>query len=616
MGGDLRVNVLDPCILIGDVFEQLAMMRDESVHCVVTSPPYWALRDYGTGDWRGGDECCAHARPITNMNFGFNERWGQGAGDRKQERKSEQQYGQTCEKCGAERVDQQLGLERVPDCQGWATGEPCDECFICRMVAVFREVRRVLRPDGTVWLNIGDSYASKTRGSDAGWDKSRLSNPGSVQKRQAASLRKTGERHRGKEVGLKEKDLVGIPWSLAFALRADGWWLRRDNIWAKRNPMPESTQDRTTSAHEYVFTLAKSARYFFDGDAIREPAAWERWGDQTVPKHNGTATKTGWMQPRTIADLRALAKMPAGWSTLEGAHGSIHPHGRDKGHRKTFRGGGAYVNNHAFQDGADVENDSVGNDLGGHLGRNKRSVWEEPDDHEELAAHLAELFLECLRAGDSLADTVWSIATEPFGEAHFATFPTRLVEPCVKAGTSERGVCPDCEAPWERVISIDYERAHGHGEHSRTGKRRDMRRDATSNGNGGGGMPRLDKLVETTGWRPTCACYDDLYRARSPRPRASKRWQNLTWWERARARAGDPSWTTTPAVVLDPFAGACTTLLVARRLNRASVGIELNEEYAELGRRRLERWWDKPRTRPTPVPAGQLLLLAEGGDDG
>jgi site-specific DNA-methyltransferase (cytosine-N4-specific) len=138
----------DFTLFVGDALETLREFADESVHCCVTSPPYWGLRDYGTGSWEEGDPDCDHARPATTMNVGFNERWGQGAGQRKQERKSDGQYAVICEKCGARRVDQQLGLEPTP-------GE-----YVEKMVAIFREVRRVLRADGTCWLNLGDSYVS------------------------------------------------------------------------------------------------------------------------------------------------------------------------------------------------------------------------------------------------------------------------------------------------------------------------------------------------------------------------------------------------------------------------------------------------------------------------
>lgn len=177
-------------ILNCDVMEGLRQLADQSVHCVVTSPPYWGLRDYG--------------------------------------------------------IPGQIGLEPTPD------------AFVARLVDVFREVNRVLRDDGTLWLNLGDSYAGHNL---PGW------RPGNETKNGGVS-NKNGV---GYVAGLKPKDLVGIPWRVAFALQADGWWLRQDIIWAKPNPMPESVTDRCTKAHEYVFLLSKSERYHYDHEAIQEP---------------------------------------------------------------------------------------------------------------------------------------------------------------------------------------------------------------------------------------------------------------------------------------------------------------------------------------------------------
>jgi DNA modification methylase len=196
-------------IRTGDCLDLLRSMPAESVHCCVTSPPYWGLRDYGTARWEGGDAECEHVRlkrgdhsTIDGGNY-----------------QSREIYREACGKCGAVCVDGQLGLERTP------------EEYIAKMVEVFRELRRVLRNDGTLWLNIGDCYQGGNRGTFG---------------------------------DLKPKDLVGIPWMLAFALRADGWWLRQDIIWSKPNPMPESVTDRCTKAHEYLFLLTKSARYYFN----------------------------------------------------------------------------------------------------------------------------------------------------------------------------------------------------------------------------------------------------------------------------------------------------------------------------------------------------------------
>jgi hypothetical protein len=193
----------DFTLYVGDALDVLRGLPDESVHCCVTSPPYWGLRDYG--------------------------------------------------------VDGQLGLEATP------------EEYVARMVAVFAEVRRVLRSDGTCWLNIGDSYTSGGRDYRVADSKGDASGNARAMETRAAV-----------PAGLKPKDLVGIPWRLTFALQADGWYLRSDIIWSKPNPMPESVTDRPTKAHEYLFLLTRSARYFYDAEAIAEPAEW--YGPNGRPK--------------------------------------------------------------------------------------------------------------------------------------------------------------------------------------------------------------------------------------------------------------------------------------------------------------------------------------------
>jgi DNA modification methylase len=188
-------------IIPGDCIEGLRTLPDASVHCCVTSPPYWGLRDYGH--------------------------------------------------------DGQIGLESTP------------EAYVARMVEVFREVRRVLRDDGTCWLNLGDSYAANaaTKKNPAklsgGFESCRGSDTPTLNTDQQGRIAYRGG-------GIKAKDLIGIPWRVAFALQADGWWLRQDIIWHKPNPMPESVRDRCTKAHEYVFLLTKSERYFYDAEAVSE----------------------------------------------------------------------------------------------------------------------------------------------------------------------------------------------------------------------------------------------------------------------------------------------------------------------------------------------------------
>jgi len=209
-------------VVVGDCIESMRSMPESSVQCCVTSPPYWGLRDYGH--------------------------------------------------------DGQIGLEETPD------------AYVERMVEVFREVRRVLRDDGTLWLNLGDSYAAQRSGTampaetlaggSGGQAVGGRGNrgrgdvePDAVDGR-ARREAGTGPSHRdAAAIGLKHKDLVGIPWRVAFALQADGWWLRQDIIWHKPNPMPESVTDRCTKAHEYVFLLTKSARYYYDAEAVSEPYA-------------------------------------------------------------------------------------------------------------------------------------------------------------------------------------------------------------------------------------------------------------------------------------------------------------------------------------------------------
>ncbi len=213
-------------ILTGDCRETLKTLADESVHCCVTSPPYWGLRDYGHDD--------------------------------------------------------QIGLEPTPD------------EYVAQLVAVFREVRRVLRDDGVLFLNLGDSYFGGGYANHAINGERWLDEHGGDRRasRQQDRIRANP--------GLKPKDLVGIPWRVAFALQADGWWLRSDIIWAKRNPMPESVTDRPTSAHEHVFLLAKSRRYFYDGDAIKE---------RSVSDHD---SRNGYARPEQVS--RGGRGQTAGWT--------------------------------------------------------------------------------------------------------------------------------------------------------------------------------------------------------------------------------------------------------------------------------------------------------------
>ncbi len=333
---------------------------DESIDCVVTSPPYWGLRDYG--------------------------------------------------------LDNGIGLEATP------------EDFCANMVEVFREVWRVLKPTGTVWMNLGDVYG--------------------------------------------DKQLLGIPWRVAFALQADGWYLRSDIIWSKPNPMPESVSDRPTKAHEYIFLLTKNPRYYYDADAIREAngheADWNNYGGQGLITHptgldrNKIDLAEGFSQPKVMPN-------------------ATHPNGR-----------------------------------------NKRTVWE--------------------------------IATQPYPEAHFATYPEKLVEPCILAGTSEKGVCAECGKPWERITEkvLDYTSRTSPPNKGRVVNRSNGNDKAAHMTHDGFILNRTSTIIRL-GWQPTCECNAEIV----------------------------------PATVLDPFVGSGTTLSVAQRLGRRGVGTDLNLEYLALASKRL-----------------------------
>lgn len=235
-------------ILLGDNRDTLKTLPDQSVQCVVTSPPYWGLRDYGTATWLGGDPECSHRRETKKSDKtitghkNFDDMLGVG----------DAIYKDSCPRCGATRKDSQVGLEVTP----------LD--YVQQLCDIFDEVWRVLKDDGTLWLNLGDTYSSY---------KDSKAVPDSLRSGDGTAVPTAANRNPEalKSVGLKHKELVGIPWRVAFELQSRGWYLRQDIIWAKPNPMPESVKDRCTKSHEYIFLLTKRPNYYFDYLAIREP---------------------------------------------------------------------------------------------------------------------------------------------------------------------------------------------------------------------------------------------------------------------------------------------------------------------------------------------------------
>ena len=375
-------------------------LADKSVHCCVTSPPYFGLRDYG--------------------------------------------------------VSGQIGLEKTP------------EEFVAKMVAVFREVRRVLKDDGTLWLNLGDSYAS---------GKGSCFNPGGGTSSLGKDRKAAGAHplHRGNksdliDQGRKPKDLLGIPWLVAFALQADGWYLRSDIIWSKPNCMPGSQRDRPTMAHEHIFLLTKKPRYFYDHEAVKEKSAGVSGGDSFGKQSQDVSG--------TMAQSRKF-------------------------------------------------------DRPDYATRAKRSVW--------------------------------TVPSHAFKGAHFATFPPKLILPCIQAGTSEKGACPACGNQWARVTG---EKVAAPGRGSGNAERKIGASDRT-NTHIGSSFPWKPTDTPTTGWRPTCKC------------------------------GLDPI----PSTVLDPFSGAGTTALVCHRLGRSAVGIELSPKFIRMAQERIERDSDRKQVKTRSVPS-------------
>ncbi len=262
-------------------------------------------------------------------------------------------------------VDGQIGLEPTPD------------EFVAELVAVFREVRRVLRDDGTLWLNLGDSYATR-------WASARSEGRGGLTDNER-------ERHGPPPAGFKNKDLIGIPWRVAFALQADGWYLRQDIIWHKPNPMPEPVRDRCTKAHEYVFLLSKSERYYWDVEAMQEPATGQLPGNVN-PVKGARAYADGATEHRTKTGLHAYAE-------------------RQRSKRDSFK-----------RDGSKRAEVIPGQSVGTHR----------PDRPESEY----DVFTRNRRS-------VWTVATRPYKGAHFATFPPALIEPCVLAGAPFDGLVLD-----------------------------------------------------------------------------------------------------------------------------------------------------------------------------
>jgi DNA modification methylase len=416
-----------------DVFDGLAAMPEKSVHCCVTSPPYWALRDYGTAKWEGGNNpSCEHkVRERVTLNKG-----PAGVVGPRSQGHQQEGFKSQCPRCGAKRIDRQLGQEATP------------QEFVATLVRVFAGVHRVLRDDGVLFVNLGDSYADKSR--------------------------------------------CLIPERFVIAMQEFGWYVRDIIVWHKPAPMPVSVRDRCTPAWEPIYQFTKSPRYFWDQEAVKVKSA--------------TAGKP--------------IKMADGWDTAPGSHGAFHRQGREAGR-----------------------------------------------------------YTGAVQAATANPRNVWRISTEPMKAKHYAAFPSELPTRCIKAATSERGVCSRCLAPWVRVVErkrvatrpgedskvLNVEKICIAQASSRPGCDVEKNwRNSTL-----GGTPQQTQTVD---WQPTCQCNAD----------------------------------TIPATVLDPFSGAGTTCLAAARLGRHGIGLELNPEYVTLSIQRIETELAKHAAKTTMVRSAKV----------
>lgn len=453
-------------ILNADVMDALREMPDESVHCAVTSPPYFGLRAYLPADH--------------------------------------------------------------PDKAREIGSEPTLDEHIARLVEVMREVRRVLRSDGICWLNYGDAYCNTDKWGGGG------GNTGKQTVRDDGEVPSWACRKRKQpEPDLKPKDLMLIPFRLALALQADGWWVRSRLPWLKPNGMPSSVEDRPGTSVEEIFMLTKSPRYFYDGEAIKQVAKYPAGPNapdkvrspqgQGFTRRNKNEQSFGQMaeagaSPRAGFNDRWKAKVAEDRKALPGPTYQRHAASieggqslqRDPDGQRAFRQVDAFFS--AIGDVSGVVADGDGN---------------------MLALH---------------------VATQPFAEAHFATFPPKLIEPLILAGTSERGCCSHCGAPFERVVEKVFvpqpDVSLARGVRGAGGQKPMAEEDGRE------GFARGTTVAKTVGWRPTCDC---------------------------------PGTDPVPCTVLDPWGGAGTTALVADRLGRDAISIELNPEYAEMQERRIAR---------------------------
>jgi DNA modification methylase len=414
-------------VLVGHVLARLADLPNESVHCVVTSPPYYGLRSYGTEPqvWGGGKDC-RHDFQMEQIGTEIGKgNWSQAnsgpqlaagirnavTAEHREPIREIKERGFCCH-CGAWRGD--LGLEPTP------------ELFIAHLVEVFAEVKRVMRRDATCWVNLGDSFANK--------------------------------------------QLQQIPARFALALQADGWWLRSEIVWAKKAPMPESCTDRPTCAHEKVFLLTKSARYFYDAEAVKEEAEDNGHGGQFEFR-----TGDRYKNQRGIQNNSGANNGPK-----SGGNYGCERTGRRKTEEQTRSGG--FI--------AEMETESSSQRGESYLQRGA-----DADRVPSLGSRITS---------KRNMRNVWTLGPEPFPEAHFATFVSEIPRRAILAGTSARGCCSKCLAPYVRVVEKKF--TPQTDVNQERGVRGAFDQKPMDESNSWEGFPRGTTEAQTIGWRPSCSC--------------------------------------------------------------------------------------------------------------
>lgn len=529
------------------------------------------MRDYGTAAWIGGDAECDHAVGRFTTPVSDKQRSNNGSGTI--------QARETCPKCGATRVDRQLGLERTP------------EEYVCHLVELFRELRRALKDDGTLWLNLGDSFAggkgqSGSRGAEfqEGRNGRGESMNRGYQTLGGAKLTKpTDDRAALRAMGLKPKDLVGIPWRVAFALQADGWYLRQDIIWAKAvsgnirkgSAMPESVRDRFCKSHEYIFLLSKSPRYYFDADAVADmfddtksheynmehgnENMLQVWDSEAVGDVQQEQSTGRWfdgdVQGMSRAGAQGVGQQIQSLRESADSSESLLLFREGTGDQKSI----SQVLRADRGTAGEIPTRPKGTRKRGKIQSTSKTLRPESEGQKDEGAERQEICQDTQRTLFKAQDgNQAQVSGQGIGlsldQSTVGTNQSEIREPlCV--------LQPDDDSLRDGSCDSIVKRGNSHSGKHRSGVPNMQRKE---------GQPRTATRRDV--WLITPKPYKGAHFATYPE-------QLIEPCILAGSRVGD--------IVLDPFSGAGTTMKVAARHNRNGIGFELNQDYMELSRKRL-----------------------------